>query len=130
MPRENEKQAFRLRQQLIQDQTVGDLARDTQKIFDLINPVSYKKFRSFYTEPMTLGVFSEPPLCVELVRVTQVIQAEAPARTGGMVHYVYKPQKGGCIITSIDGFTPTNPRTEYDFVFRVTFAAGQAATNG
>jgi hypothetical protein len=124
MAGENEKQAFRLAQTLIQDPTVGKLAQDTQKIFNLINPVSYKEFQREYTEPMALGVFSEPPLCIELVRVTSVAQTEQPVRSGGMVHYVYKPQKGGAIITSIDGFTPTTPRTFYNFVFRITFRAG------
>lgn len=124
MPGENEKQSFQLRHQLIADQVVGELARDVQKIFDLINPVAYKRFRSFYGEPMALGVFSEPPLCIELVRITKVVQAELPEKCGGMVHYTYKPKKGGAVVTSIDGLTPTNPRTEYDFVFRVTFEAG------
>ncbi len=118
-----DKTAFKIRQTLIDDQTVGDLARDLQKIFDLINPVAYKTFTTFYTEPMTLGVFVEAPLSIELVRITPVVQTELPVKCGGLCHYVYKPQKGGAIITSIDGLSPL-PRAEYNFVFKITFEAG------
>jgi len=118
-----DKQPFKLRRQLLEDQAMGELARDTQRVFDLINPVIYKEFREYYKEPMVLGVFSEAPLCIEMVRITSVVQAEIPVPCGGLVHYVYKPAKGGAIITSIDGLSPT-PRTEYDFVFKITFKAG------
>lgn len=123
MPGQAEKPGFKLRQQLLQDQTLGELARDCQKIFDLINPCTYKKFREFYKEPMVLGIFTEAPLAIEMVRITPVVGAENPVLCGGLVHFVYKPQKGGAIITSIDGLSPT-PRTEYDYVFKITFEAG------
>jgi hypothetical protein len=119
----SEKPGFKLRQQLLQDQQMGELARDVQKVFDLINPCTYKKFRAFYTEPLVLGVFVEPPLCIELVRITPVVAAEQPVRCGGFCDFVYKPLKGGAIITSIDGLSPV-VRTEYDFVFKITFEAG------
>lgn len=118
-----DKAVFHLRNQLLQDQNLGELARDVQRVLNLINPVSYRKFRTFYKEPMTLGVFSEPPLCIEMVRISAVNKPELPVRCGGMVHYVYKPIKGGAIITSIDGLTAVGTPIEYDFVFRVTFEA-------
>ena len=118
-----DKPGYKLRQQLLQDQALGDIARDVQKVFDLLNPVTYKKFREYYTEPMVLGVFSEAPLSIELVRIATVTQPELPVRCGGLVHFVYKPQRGGAIITNIDGLSPV-VRTQYDFVFKVTFEAG------
>lgn len=117
----DDKGVFHLRNQLLQDQSLGELARDCQRVFDLINPSIYKPFRSFYKEPMVLGI-PTPPLCIELVRITPVIQAEQPVRCGGMVHYVYKPQQGGAVITSIDGLTTVGTPTQYDFVFRITFS--------
>lgn len=118
-----DKPGYKLRQQLLEDQTLGEIARDVQKVFDLLNPVTYKAFREYYTEPMVLGVFSEPPLSIELVRIADVIRPELPVKCGSLVHYVYKPQKGGAIITNIDGLSPV-VRTQYDFVFKVTFETG------
>lgn len=118
----DDKPSFHLRQQLLDDQQLGDIARDVQKVFNLIPPTFYKKFRSFYSEPMVLGIFLEPPLSIELVRITTVVQSELPVRCGGMVHYVYKPQQGGAIVTSIDGLSTAGTRLQYDFVFRITFS--------
>lgn len=120
---EGDKPSYQLERKLLEDQAMGVLARDVQKVFNLLNPYVYKRFREYYTEPMTLGIFSAPPLCIELVRITAVVQAEQPVKCGGLVHYVYKPQKGGAIITNIDGLSPV-VRTQYDFVFKVTFEAG------
>lgn len=123
-PGQVEKPIFTLRQQLVADKTMGDLARDTQRVLLLINPTIIRRYRALYREPMVIGTFSEPPLAIELIRITQVVQPEKPALCGGMVHYVYKPAQGGAVITSIDGLTVAPTPVQYDFVFRITFEAG------
>jgi hypothetical protein len=124
MAAQNDRHVFKLRQQLMTDQTVGELARGVQETFNRLNPVTYKKVRSFYNGalPIVLGVFSAAPLCIELVRITSVVQADvAVSCSGGGVPFVYKPKQGGALVGAIYGLSTT--RAEYDFVFRITFEA-------
>lgn len=118
-----DKSVYQIESKLQVDPALGTLARDTQRVFNQINPVTYRRVRAFYTEPMVLGIFKEAPLCIELARVTQVVGAEEPVRCGGLCHFNYKPKAGGAIITNIDGLTTVPTPVQYDFVFRVTFEA-------
>lgn len=118
------KPVFNLRRLLFDDTlgALGEMARDLQKIFNSINPVEYKIATEFYKEPFTLGPFSEEPLCIELVRIVKVVQAQKPVKCGSLCHYYFKG--GNAIITNIDGLTAVGTPVQYQFVFKVTYKAG------
>ena len=115
---------MQLRKQLFEKLDLGEHARDVQQLFDLVPRMFTKTTESAYTQPMVLGGFDEQPESIELVRIIDLNAQETPVACGSMVHYVWKPQRGGAQITSIDGLTPS-PSTKYRFTFRLTFPARQ-----
>lgn len=113
-----------LRKQLFDKQDLGDHARDTQGSFDQLPRFITKRFDEFYKEPMVLASPIEglEPESIELTRVINLNAAETPVLCGQMVHYAWKPQQGGAVVTSIDGLTPSST-VRYRFTFRFTFTA-------
>ena len=113
-----------LRKQLFDKQDLGDHARDTQRNFDTIPRTVSKTFTQYYTEPMTLGspLVGVEPESIRLARIISVLAPEQPVPCGDMVHYVWKPELNGCVVTSIDGLTPSTT-IKYRFVFDFKFPA-------
>lgn len=111
-----------LRKQLFSDTNIGELARDVQQAFEQTPRMIFKTFEGLYTEPMTVLALQSPPLSVELVRVLDLAAQETPVKCGGLCHYVWSPQNGGCKITSIDGMSvAVNGNKAYRFTFRITY---------
>jgi hypothetical protein len=117
-------QNTQLRKQLFAKQDLGDHARDTQRAFDTIPRFVTRYVDGYYTEPMVLGspVAGEEPESIELTRITSLVAPEQPVLCGSMVHYVWKPQNNGCVVTSIDGLSPSTS-VKYRFKFRFTYPA-------
>jgi len=113
-----------LRKQLFDQRDLGDHARDTQGSLDQIPRMMTKRFDEFYKEPMVLASPIEglEPESIELTRVVNLSAAETPVLCGSMIHYAWKPQLGGAVVTSIDGLTPSTT-VKYRFTFRFTFTA-------
>lgn len=113
-----------LRKQIFTKQDLGDHARDTQHAFDTIPQFLTKQLDAFYTEPMALGspVPNVEPESIELTRITSLVKPETPVLCGSMVHYTWKPQNGGAVVTSIDGLSPSTS-IKYRFNFRFTYTA-------
>jgi hypothetical protein len=113
-----------LRKQIFDKQDLGEHARDTQRSFDTIPRFISKKLEAYYTEPMALGspIANIEPEDIELRRITSLVSSETPVLCGSMVHFNWKPQNGGAIVTSIDGLSPSTT-TKYRFVFRFTYPA-------
>jgi hypothetical protein len=117
-----------LRKQLFDKQDLGDHARDTQGALNSIPRYFTKKLDAYYTEPMALGspVANIEPQSIRLERITNIAIPETPVLCGEMVHYNWKPQNGGAIVTSIDGLTPSTT-VKYRFVFEFKYAAKASA---
>lgn len=113
-----------LRKQLFDKQDLGEHARDTQRAFDTIPRILSKTLEAYYSEPMTLGspITGEEPESIRLARITSIVTPEQPVLCGDMVHYVWKPQQNGCVVTSIDGLSPSTT-LKYRFVFDFKFPA-------
>lgn len=117
-------QNTQLRQQFFDKQEIGDHARDTQRAFDTIPRIFSKTLESYYSEPMTLGspIVGEEPESIRLTRIISIVTPEKPVLCGSMVHFVWKPQLNGCLVTSIDGLSPSTT-IKYRFVFDFKFPA-------
>lgn len=113
-----------LRKQIFDKQDLGDQARDSQRAFDTIPRFISRTLDAYYAEPMALGSPSAniEPLSIRLDRIISLVTPETPVLCGSMVHYVWKPQNGGAIVTSIDGLTPSTA-IKYRFVFEFKYAA-------
>lgn len=101
---------------------LGDHARATQDIFDKIPVMEHRAVEDYYAEPMVLKA-SQEPFCVELVRIANVFALEQPVSACfGMLHFLWKPQQGGAVITKIGGLTPaTDGATKFRFYYRITY---------
>jgi hypothetical protein len=117
-----------LRKQIFPKQDLGDHARDTQRSFDTIPRVIEKTLDAYYTEPMALGspIANIKPSSIKLTHIESLVTPETPVLCGGMVHFNWKPQNGGAIVTSIDGLTPSTS-TKYRFVFEFSYPAKASA---
>jgi hypothetical protein len=113
-----------LRKQLFKDRELGEHARDVQHVLDTIPRFISRKVIGYYTEPMTLvsPLAGVEPESIELTRIVSLVTPEQPVNCGSMVHYVWKPQNNGCVVTSIDGLTPSNT-VKYRFTFRFSYEA-------
>lgn len=120
MPTQNTQ----LRKQLFAKQDVGDHARDTQQALNTIPRFITQTVEAYYTEPMVLGspIAGIEPESIELTRILSIVTPEQPVLCGSMVHFVWKPQKNGCQVGSIDGLTPSTT-TPYRMTFRFSFPA-------
>ena len=120
MPVENTQ----LRKQVFDERNLGEHARDTQQALNTIPRFFTQTLEAHYSEPMTLGspLAGIEPECIELVRITSIATPENPVLCGSMVHFTWKPQNNGCIVTSIDGLMPS-ATIKYRFKFRFTFPA-------
>lgn len=114
------KLPIRIRFQLPDDKAQAENFRDIQRAFDAIPIVLLRKIEVEYGEPLVLGNLDNEPDAIELIRVIDLDAPETPVLTGGMCHYVWRPDRGGAQITSIDGMTG---RKKYRFTFRLTYAA-------
>jgi hypothetical protein len=116
-----------LRKQIFDKQDLGDTARDTQRAFDTIPRFVSKDLEAFYTEPLALGspIALIEPKSIELVRIVSLVTPEVPVLCGRMVHFNWKPQNGGAIVTSIDGLTPSTT-----IKYRMRFSFEYAAKGG
>jgi hypothetical protein len=101
---------------------LGAHARDVQEIFNKVPVVEQRVIEALYDEPMTLQT-AEEPFCVELVRIANMFAIEQPVSACfGMVHFVWRPNLGGCQITNIGGMSvATNGTTKYRFYYRITY---------
>ena len=117
-----------LRKQLFDKRDLGEHARDTQGAFDTIPRFVPKTLEAYYTEPMALGspIANIEPDSIRLERIVNLNQPETPVLCGSMVHYNWKPQNGGAIVTSIDGLTPSTS-IKYRFKFEFKYAAKASA---
>lgn len=113
-----------LRKQIFDKPDLAEHARDTQRALSSIPRFLSKTLEAFYTEPMAIGspIADIEPDSIELVRITSLVTPEKPVLCGDMVHYVWKPQNGGALVTSIDGLTPSTS-IKYRFRFRFEYAA-------
>lgn len=106
-----------------QDQVeLGGHVRAVQEIFDRVPVVEHRVIEALYDEPMPLSAVEEP-FGVELVRIQNLQAPETPVNACyGFVHYVWKPLKGGALITKIGGMdVATNGTTKYRFSYRITY---------
>lgn len=113
---------YQLRKQLFDKQDLGEHARDTQNALEAIARVISKTVEQYYTEPMTLSspITGTEPESIRLARIISIVTPEQPVACGSLVHYVWKPQLNGCVVTSIDGLTPSTAikyRMTFDFKF-------------
>jgi hypothetical protein len=112
----------RIRNQLSRDVTLGEQFRDAQQSLDAIPTIVHRKLEVQYTEPLVLGGFSQQPDGIEVLRVIDLNAQETPLSCGGLAHFVWKPDKGGAHITSIDGMSvAANGGKKYRFTFRLSF---------
>lgn len=112
-----------LRRQTYQTQEVGQLARDTQAAFQRFVPQELRTVEDLYREPMTLGQLTAEPAGIELIRIVSLTAPATPVKSGSMVHFVFRPENGGAVITSIDGLSTVVNTARYRFVFRITYGA-------
>jgi hypothetical protein len=101
---------------------VGNLARDAQELVGKIPVVELRMVETLYSEPMTLGQLLDEPFGIELVRVINMFAPSTPVKCGGMVHFIWKPENNGAVITSIDGMSPVSDAAiRFRFYYRITF---------
>lgn len=113
-----------LRKVLFADRNEGESARDTQQSLDTVARRITKRFDTFYTEPLTIGspLVNQQPEAIVLVRILNLNAPEQPVLCGSMVHWVWKPQNGGAVVTSIDGLSPSTS-IKYRFYFEFSYTA-------
>lgn len=114
----------RIRHQLTKDVGLGEQFRDAQKSLDRFPVEILRTVEMQYAEPMVLGGFSQPPRGIRVDRIIDMAAQETPVTAcSGLVHYVWKPQQGGAVITNISGMTTAaHGGKTYRFEFRITFA--------
>jgi hypothetical protein len=111
-----------LRKQIFDKQDLGEHARDVQQSLDTIPRFVPKELETFYTEPMALGspIANIEPKSIKLTRIVSLVKPETPVLCGELVHFNWKPQNGGAIVTSIDGLTPSTSikyRMRFEFEY-------------
>lgn len=111
-----------LRKQIFDKQDLGEHARDVQQSLDTVARFVPKELETFYTEPMALGspIANIEPKCIKLTRIVSLVKPETPVLCGELVHFNWKPQNGGAIVTSIDGLTPSTSikyRMRFEFEY-------------
>jgi hypothetical protein len=92
---------------------IGELARDLRAKLATIPRRRIVEFEGLYTEPMYVGVESNPK-ALACLRVRNKAAQEAPVLCGQMVHWVW--DSGRAKINSIDGMSPGSGLT-YMFTF-------------
>lgn len=119
------KQYIRIRHQMTQSAELGEQFRDIQRAFDAIPIIILRKnIEVEYQEPLTLGKLDSEPDAIECIRVVDLAAQETPVLgAGGVCHYVWRPDRGGAQLTSINGMTlAANGGKKYRFTFRLTYA--------
>lgn len=118
------QQNTQLRKQTFDNQALGDHARDVQAAFDQMPRKIDRVVEAFYTEPFALGapVTGVEPAGIKLLRIVSVIRPESPVLCGELVHFVWKPLSNGCVVTSIDGLSPSTT-IKYRMTFEFTYPA-------
>lgn len=114
-----------LRKQLWGDRDIGEHARDVQDSFDAIPRLRTKTFEAYYALPMVVGspIAGEEPESIECTRVVSLVTPEqAIAGAGSHVQFVWKPQNNGCVVTEVQGLTPSTA-IKYRFTFRFSYPA-------
>jgi len=111
-----------LRKQIFDKQDLGEHARDVQQSLDTVARFVPKELETFYTEPMALGspIANIEPKSIKLTRIVSLVKPETPVLCGELVHFNWKPQNGGAIVTSIDGLTPSTSikyRMRFEFEY-------------
>ena len=111
-----------LRKQIFDKQDLGEHARDVQQSLDTVARFVPKELETFYTEPMALGspIANIEPKSIKLTRIVSLVKPETPVLCGELVHFNWKPQNGGAVVTSIDGLTPSTSikyRMRFEFEY-------------
>lgn len=106
------------------DEINGANQRAVQLVLMSTPRFAFQLIESAYVEPMVINVGLEEPLSIELVRIVNKLTTD-PVLCGSMVHWMFLPQLGGAIVSSIDGLT-SDPLSSYRMTFRITYKAQNA----
>jgi hypothetical protein len=116
--------SIRIRQQLLKDPDLAEQFRDVQRALDSIPTVLIRKIEVDYQEPLVIGNLTNEPDAIECIRLIDLLSQETTVLgAGGVCHYVWRPDRGGAQIMSINGMSvAANGGKRYRFTFRITYA--------
>lgn len=113
----------RIRQQVSTDVGLGEQFRDAQQGQDVVPLTLLRRVTMNYTEPLAIGAMKQAPEGIEAMRVIDLSSQEAVLLAGSFCNFVWRPNKGGAVVTSIDGMSiAANGGRRYRFTFRLTYA--------
>lgn len=116
------RRATRIRNQMPRDVQLGEQFRDAQSSLDVVPLTLLRRIEMVYSEPMVLGALTEQPESIEAIRVIDLTSQETVQLNGGLAWFIWRPDRGGAVIHSIDGMSvAANGGRKYRFTFRLTF---------